>query len=71
MASKLPWSVRATDAVHRITVLGLVGICAVGIWGIGFNVWANSDFSKMNKKKLTFEEKQYTDMRLEENDDVK
>ena len=28
--NQLPFHVRATDAVHRLTVLGLVGICVVG-----------------------------------------
>ncbi|KAG2735731.1 hypothetical protein G9P44_001945 [Scheffersomyces stipitis] len=65
MSDKLPFSVRATDVVHRMTVLGLVGICVVGGGGILFNVWANSDYAPWNKKKLAFHKEQYHDVRPE------
>ncbi|ODV81407.1 uncharacterized protein CANTADRAFT_107199 [Suhomyces tanzawaensis NRRL Y-17324] len=62
MADKLPFSVRATDVVHRVTVLGLVGICVVGIGSITFNIWANSDYG-LNKNKLTFQKADYEEAR--------
>jgi hypothetical protein len=63
MSGRLPWSVRATDVVHRLTVYGLVGICFAGLGSIGYNLWSNSDYSKANKQKLTFEKAQYTEQR--------
>ncbi|EMG47855.1 hypothetical protein G210_1687 [Candida maltosa Xu316] len=57
--NQLPFHVRATDAVHRLTILGLVGICVVGGGSIIFNIWANSDYAPWNKEKLTFQEEQY------------
>lgn len=65
-SSKIPLSVRITDAVHRTTVLGLVGICIVGIGSITYNVYRNSDFAKMNENKLTFNKEQYHEARKEE-----
>lgn len=64
--SKLPLSVRITDIVHRATVLGLVGICVVGTGSILFNVWANSDYAKMNKDKLRFHREEYEQTRAEQ-----
>ncbi|CAI5757805.1 unnamed protein product [Candida verbasci] len=61
--NQLPLHVRATDVVHRLTVLGLVGICVIGGGGIAFNIWANSDWSPFNKKKLAFDENQYHEQR--------
>lgn len=55
MSQQLPFKVRATDVIHRTTVLGLVGICVVGLGSVGFNLFMNSDFAKMNKEKLKFE----------------
>jgi hypothetical protein len=66
MSSKLPFHVRATDVVHRVTVLGLVGICVVGVGSISFNLWANSDYSPFNKKKLTFQKDQYDELRTKD-----
>lgn len=57
--NQLPFHVRATDVVHRLTVLGLAGFCIVGGGSIVFNIWANSDYAPWNKKKLKFEEEQY------------
>lgn len=56
--NQLPFHVRATDVVHRLTVLGLAGFCIIGGGSIVFNIWANSDFAPWNKK-LKFEEEQY------------
>lgn len=67
--AKLPLSVRITDVIHRTTVLSLVGICVVGIGSISFNIYANSDFGKMNKDKLKFDVKQYEDARKENKDE--
>lgn len=64
--SRLPFSVRATDAVHRIFVLGLFGITAVGTGSILFNVYANSDFSGMNKNKLKFDRQEFDEKRAQE-----
>lgn len=61
--AKTPFSVRATDIVHRATVLGLIGICVVGTGSIAFNVWANSEYSPMNKKKASFLTDQYDEAR--------
>lgn len=63
MASKIPFGVRATDVVHRLTVFGLFGFCVVGLGGISFNLWANSDYARMNKDKLTFDKSQYEEAR--------
>lgn len=63
--SRLPFYVRATDVVHRATVLTLLGITVAGLGSIGFNVYANSDYAKMNRQKLTFSEEQYDDARKE------
>lgn len=57
--SKLPLSVRITDVIHRTTVLGLFGIAVIGTGSIFFNIWANSDFAKMNKDKLKFHREEY------------
>lgn len=62
-SSKTPFSVRATDMIHRGTVLGLVGICVIGLGSISFNLYANSDFAKMNKNKLSFLKEQYEQAR--------
>ncbi|KAI5953418.1 hypothetical protein KGF54_002790 [Candida jiufengensis] len=64
--NQLPVHVRATDAIHRLTVLGLVGFCVIGGGSIIFNVWANSDYSPWNKKKLKFEQEQYYETRADE-----
>ncbi|KAK6198736.1 uncharacterized protein RJT21DRAFT_122355 [Scheffersomyces amazonensis] len=65
MSDKLPFSVRATDVIHRVSVLGLVGICVVGIGSITFNVYANSDFAPWNKDKLKFNKEEYHKARTE------
>lgn len=52
---RLPLRVRVTDIIHRSAVLGLVGLSVVGIGSVAFNVYANSDFAKMNSQKLKFE----------------
>ncbi|RCK60703.1 hypothetical protein Cantr_08218 [Candida viswanathii] len=64
--NQLPFHVRATDVVHRLTVLGLVGICVVGTGSIAFNIWANSDYAPWNKKKLKFEQEQIREGNNEE-----
>ncbi|WLF77965.1 hypothetical protein PVL30_001688 [Lodderomyces elongisporus] len=64
--NQLPFHVRATDVVHRLFVLGLVGFCVVGTGGAIFNVWANSDYAPWNKEKLKFEQEQYHQARLQE-----
>lgn len=51
----LPFKVRATDIIHRSTVLGLVGICVAGLGAISYNLYSNSDYAKMNQSKLKFE----------------
>ena len=61
--SKLPLSVRITDVIHRATVLGLVGVAGVGTGSIFFNIWANSDWTKMNKDKLKFHREEYEQAR--------
>ncbi|MCH0629072.1 hypothetical protein JNB11_03750 [Kocuria palustris] len=66
MQNKLPFHVRATDVVHRLAVVGIVGFCLVGIGGISFNIFANSDYAPWNKKKLKFEPAQYEDARKQE-----
>ena len=63
-SSKTPLGVRLTDMVHRGTVLGLVGICVVGIGSITFNIYANSDYARMNKNKLAFLKEQYDQARI-------
>lgn len=63
-SSKAPLGVRITDMVHRGTVLGLVGICVVGIGSIAFNIYANSDYARMNKNKLAFLKEQYDQARI-------
>lgn len=62
-SGQLPLHVRLTDAVHRLTVLGLVGICVVGGGGIIFNIYANSDYAPWNKNKLKFNEEEYHETR--------
>lgn len=57
MSQKLPLGVRITDIIHRSTVLGLVGICVVGLGSVSFNLYANSDFARMNSQKLKFDPK--------------
>lgn len=64
--NQLPFHVRATDAVHRLTVLGLVGICVVGGGSIAFNIWANSDYAPWNKEKLKFQQEQYHNTKKDE-----
>lgn len=66
--SKLPLGVRITDAVHRAAVLGLVGISVVGTGSIFFNIWANSDFARMNKNKLKFNKADYEETRAAQAD---
>lgn len=66
MSGRLPWTVRATDVVHRLTVYSLVGICFAGLGSITYNLWSNSDFSKKNQQKLTFEKAQYEEQRNKE-----
>lgn len=61
--AKIPLSVRVTDMVHRTTVLALVGISVVGLGSATFNIYANSDFAKMNKNKLSFLKEQYDQAR--------
>ena len=46
-------------------MLSLMGITFVGLGSIGFNVYSNSDYAKMNKLKLTFKEEQYDELRKE------
>ncbi|KAK8438981.1 hypothetical protein CJI97_004882 [Candidozyma auris] len=67
--SKLPLSVRVTDAVHRVFVLGLFGITAVGTGSILFNIYANSDFGGMNKNKLKFSREEFDEKRANEAED--
>lgn len=64
--SKLPLSVRITDVIHRAAVLGLVGVSVVGTGSIFFNIWANSDWAKMNKDKLKFHREEYDQARAAE-----
>ncbi|KAI5960385.1 uncharacterized protein KGF55_004677 [Candida pseudojiufengensis] len=64
--NQLPAHVRATDAIHRLTVLGLVGFCVIGGGSILFNIWANSDYSPFNKNKLKFDQEQYHEVRNDE-----
>ncbi|CAN3354749.1 cytochrome c oxidase assembly protein Cox14p [Diutina catenulata] len=66
MQNRLPFHVRATDVVHRLTVVGIVGFCIVGIGSISFNIFANSDYAPWNKKKLSFDKSQYDDPRAAE-----
>lgn len=61
--AKLPLAVRATDTVHRLFVLGLMGITLAGTGGILFNVYANSNYSHLNKDKATFDRQQYDELR--------
>lgn len=63
--TKVPFRVRATDVIHRATVLSLMAITFAGLGSIGFNVYSNSDYAKMNKLKLTFKEEQYDELRKE------
>lgn len=53
-SNRLPFSVRATDVVHRSFVLGLVGVSLLGLASITANIWKNSDYSSYNKNKSTF-----------------
>lgn len=66
MAYKIPRRVFVTDVIHRVFVLGLFTFCVVGVGGIGFNIWANSDYARMNKNKLTFDKKQYEESRKQD-----
>ncbi|QWU88292.1 hypothetical protein CA3LBN_002557 [Candidozyma haemuli] len=67
--SKLPLSVRVTDTVHRVFVMGLFGITAVGTGSILFNIYANSDFGGMNKNKLKFNREEFDESRSQATDD--
>lgn len=62
---QLPFHVRATDVIHRTTVLGLVGICVVGLGAISYNLYSNSDYAKMNQGKIKFEPERKEDNKLE------
>ncbi|KAK6460912.1 hypothetical protein DFJ63DRAFT_211316 [Scheffersomyces coipomensis] len=68
-SGKLPLGVRVTDVIHRVTVLGLVGIVVVGMGSITFNVWSNSDYAPWNKEKLKFVKEEYHEARSEGKDD--
>ncbi|RLV96283.1 Chromatin structure-remodeling complex subunit RSC9 [Spathaspora sp. JA1] len=63
--NQLPFHVRATDAIHRVTVLGIVTFCVVGTGSILFNIYANSDYAPWNKNKLKFEKEEYHEARPE------
>lgn len=65
MSNRLPASVRATDAIHRLTVLGLVGVCVFGTAGIAFNIYANSEYASWNKNKELFDKQEYLKSRDE------
>lgn len=65
--NKLPFAARATDAVHRVAVLSIVGFCVVGLGSCAFNIWANSDYAPWNKDKLKFDKVQYEEARKDEN----
>lgn len=67
--SKLPLSVRVTDTVHRVFVMGLFGITAVGTGSILFNIYANSDFGGMNKNKLKFNREEFDELRSQPTDE--
>ncbi|CAH2355935.1 cytochrome c oxidase assembly protein Cox14p [[Candida] railenensis] len=56
--SKIPFSVRATDVVHRLTVLGLLGFSLAVSGSVGYNVYMNSDYAQMNKNKLKFDKEE-------------
>ena len=58
------------DMVHRSAVLGLVGISILGLGGIGINLYSNSDYSKMNRNKLTFQREQYEEARVKEDNNA-
>lgn len=64
--AKLPLSVRLTDFVHRSAVLTLFGISVIGTGSIFFNIYANSDFAKMNQNKLRFKKEDYDAARASE-----
>ncbi|OBA21095.1 hypothetical protein METBIDRAFT_41658 [Metschnikowia bicuspidata var. bicuspidata NRRL YB-4993] len=64
--AKLPLSVRITDMVHRTAVLSLFGIAVVGTGSIFFNIYANSDFARMNQNKLRFNKEDYEQARASE-----
>lgn len=68
--SKLPLAVRLTDAFHRATVLGLMGITVVGTGSVFFNIWANSDYARMNKNKLKFLKEEYEQARATGSDET-
>lgn len=67
--SKLPLSARITDVIHRAAVLGLVGFSVIGSGSILFNIWANSDWAKMNKDKLKFHREEYEQARAAESEE--
>lgn len=69
MPSKLPASVRATDAIHRLAVLGLFGVCVFGTAGIAFNLYANSEYASWNKNKQLFNKEEYYKLREESTKD--
>lgn len=70
MSPKVPLGVRFMDMVHRSAVLGLVGISILGLGGIGINLYSNSDYSKMNRNKLTFQREQYEEARVKEDNNA-
>lgn len=63
--SKIPFSVRATDIVHRLTVLSLVGFSAAVTGSVGYNVYMNSDYAAHNKNKLKFNKQEAEEQRAQ------
>ena len=57
--TKLPFSVTLADAIHRTTIYGILGFCLVGTGSIAFNVYMNSDFARINRNKLKFDQAEY------------
>mgnify|MGYP004709993089 FL=1 len=63
--NRLPASVRATDVIHRLSVLGLLGFSAFVTYGIGYNIYMNSDTA--NEGKLRFNKSEVEETRQEVN----
>ncbi|CAK7891870.1 hypothetical protein CAAN1_19S00452 [[Candida] anglica] len=65
--AQTPISVRATDVVHRLTVLGLLGFSAVVAGSVCYNVYMNSDYATMNRNKLKFNKSEADEHRAQLN----
>ncbi|VVT44911.1 uncharacterized protein SAPINGB_P000575 [Magnusiomyces paraingens] len=57
MAYGRPWYVQATDVIHRLTVIGIIGFSGWLTIGLGRTLWANRD-SALQKRLAELAEEQ-------------